>query len=144
MRVTIDLDTKSKFALFKTLFRGCAYFMKIPEIRETAKGYHIIWRGLNITEEQCYTYRYKLGDDKKRIQLDMCSDKRIKQVLFREKVVTYYGYSHRKMFDTKGHRNKCPMCGKAILEGKIIWTDAEKCKKVIHLDGSECVKLFKS
>lgn len=37
-----------------------------------------------------YLLRWRIGDDRNRIRLDMASPKRIKQVLFSEKRVVYF------------------------------------------------------
>lgn len=93
MRVTIDLDSSNTFKFMFTLIKGIALIRKPPDLirrSSSGKGYHFIWRGLNITQEQAYAYRKFIGDDKNRIKLDQCSDKRIKQVLFTKKEVTYH------------------------------------------------------
>jgi len=93
MRVTIDLDSKSNFKFMWTLIKGLALIRKPPEmirLSASGRGYHFIWRGLNITQEQAYLYRRIIGDDKNRIRLDKLSTKRVKQVLFTKKQVTYY------------------------------------------------------
>ena len=91
MRVTCDIDTKNKVKLVWSLIKGCILCGKFPdEIRETKKGYHFIWRGLNINEKRSLWYRRIIGDDPNRIFLDSCSNKRITQVLFSEKRVKYF------------------------------------------------------
>jgi hypothetical protein len=93
MRVTIDLDSKNIFKFMFTLIKGLALIRRPPDVirkSPSGKGYHFIWRGLNITQEQAYAYRKFIGDDKNRIRLDQSSNKRVKQVLFTKKEVIYY------------------------------------------------------
>jgi hypothetical protein len=92
MRVTIDLDSKNPFILFWVLLKGLCICKKLPDsIRKSPnkKGYHIIWSGLNITENQMLRYRRLIGDDENRIKLDSSSKKRVKQILFTKKRVRY-------------------------------------------------------
>ena len=140
MRVTIDIDSKSKKCLYWCVFRGLLYFRKMPDIRKTMRGFHVIWRGLKINEKESYEYRKRLGDDWKRIELDKASPKRLKQVLFTEKVVTYNGYCPPKMFNTKGNRKNCPLCGKPIQKAIISWTIDNKYNAIIKKDNTECEK----
>lgn len=94
MRVTIDLDSNKISKYIRTLNKGIALIGKPPEmirISSSGRGYHFIWRGLNITQERAYLYRKIIGDDPNRIKLDKSSNKRAKQVLFTKKEVTYYG-----------------------------------------------------
>ena len=93
MRVTIDLDSKSVLRYLWTLFKGIILTRKLPEmIKESSggRGYHFIWADLNITQERAYLYRRLIGDDVNRIALDKSSPKRVKQVLFNKKKVTFY------------------------------------------------------
>jgi len=89
MRITIDLDTRSKLKLNWTLLKGrllCG--KKADEIYQTRKGFHVIWHGLKIDKETSFRWRGLLGDDRNRIRLDR-NPKRITQVLFAEKHITY-------------------------------------------------------
>lgn len=91
MRVTLDQDTKSALALLLKLVKGFLLFKKLPRtIRKTRKGYHLIWSGIDATKRDMFKYRKMLGDDKNRIRLDMLSNKRLSQVLFTDKRVTYF------------------------------------------------------
>ncbi|MEM2919009.1 MAG: hypothetical protein QXY62_05890 [Candidatus Altiarchaeota archaeon] len=91
MRVTLDLDSKSRIKLWYVCLKGRFLIGKPPdEIYKTRKGYHIIWSGLPITFEKSIELRKKLGDDKNRIRLDLCGKKRLKNVLFDEKTIRYY------------------------------------------------------
>jgi len=91
MRVTIDIDNKSKGDLYKAIIRGYRYLRrKKPDfIRETGRGYHLIWRGLSITEREMLKFRLLIGDDPNRVRLDSLSPHRIKQVLFYKKGVRF-------------------------------------------------------
>lgn len=66
-------------------------------IRKTRRGFHCVYRGLNISEREMFIRRLRLGDDKKRIWLDMSCPKKPKQVLFSHKVI----YIHE--FDAFGN-----------------------------------------
>jgi len=93
MRVTIDLDDKRWWKVMWTIFKGCLITKKFPdEVRKSAtgKGYHIIWRDLDIDEIRMFRYRKIIGDDKNRIKLDLVSRKRVSQVLFTKKKVVYF------------------------------------------------------
>lgn len=88
--MTIDLDFKNPLKMCVVIIKGILINRKIPSIRETRKGYHLIWRGLKIPEREMFKRRMVIGDDRNRIRLDMASPKRINQVLFCEKRVVYY------------------------------------------------------
>jgi hypothetical protein len=91
MRVTVDIDSKSKLSLWWVLFKGRILLGKTADnIHKTRKGWHVIWHSLPMTEEASFTYRKILGDDKNRIRLDHFSNKRLHQVLFSEKRVRTY------------------------------------------------------
>ena len=91
MRITIDQDSKSVLALSLKLVKGFLLFRKFPrKIRITRKGYHLIWSDLDLTRREMFKYRKVIGDDKNRIRLDMLSNKRLSQVLFSAKRVTYF------------------------------------------------------
>jgi len=91
MRITIDQDSKAVLSLSLKIVRGFLLFKKLPRtIRKTTKGYHLIWSGIDISERDMFKYRKMLGDDKNRIRLDMLSDKRLNQVLFSAKRITYF------------------------------------------------------
>jgi len=86
MRVTVDIDSKWWNDLFRVLEKGFELGLGMPnEIRKTRRGYHIIWRGLSITKEECLELRKKLGDDEKRIMLDQTKPYKPFQVLFTKK-----------------------------------------------------------
>jgi len=102
MRVSCDLDSKNSLKLGYYLLKGTLIFFKLPsKIRITRRGFHYIWSGLFITEQKSYYYRKILGDDLNRIRLDMVSDKRLKQVLFKEKKVYHYEYDSFGNFERK-------------------------------------------
>lgn len=90
MRVTIDLDTKNLFYLLFSITKGIILLRKMPStIRRssTRRGFHIIWRNTNLTQKETLRYRYIIGDDKKRIELDFKCKKRITQILFTRKKI---------------------------------------------------------
>ena len=91
MRVTIDLDDQSLLSFIITITKGYIMLKRLPDLtRRTKKGYHLIWRHLNISQNKSYILRKFIGDDKNRLSLDMSSKKRIKQILFTTKKVTYF------------------------------------------------------
>lgn len=91
MRITVDIDNKSKLSLWWVLFKGRILLGKTADnIHKTRKGWHVIWHSLPMTEEASFTYRKILGDDKNRIRLDHFSNKRLHQVLFTTKTVRIY------------------------------------------------------
>jgi len=87
MRVVIDIDDNSLDNLRDTIYEGFCMLGDYPEVRfGNTKGFHLIWRGLSISEDHMFAFRYFLDDDPNRLRLDLCSKLRIKQVLFSEKV----------------------------------------------------------
>lgn len=92
VRVTIDLDDKRWWRVLWTVFKGCVLIGRFPDeirVSATGKGYHIIWRNLDIDKMKMFRYRRLIGDDRNRIKLDMMCEKKITQVLFRKKIVEY-------------------------------------------------------
>ena len=82
------MDTHNVLRLFLSLMTGVVLCKKLPfYFRLTRKGFHLAWRGLNISEATMYKYRYIIGDDRNRISLDMNRTKTIKQVLFTSKEI---------------------------------------------------------
>ncbi len=102
MRVSIDIDDKNPLKLMFIIAKGIFICKRFPKkIRITKRGFHIIWRGLNIDEKTMYKYRKLLGDDETRIMLDQSSPKRLKQVLFSDKKVYQYEYDSLGNFEKK-------------------------------------------
>lgn len=90
VRCTVDVDG-GKLRYWWSLLKGRLLIGRSPDrIYKTRKGYHLIWEGLHLTQEQSMRYRKLIGDDQNRIRLDSASGKRLKQVLFSEKTVRYY------------------------------------------------------
>lgn len=88
MRVTIDIDSHNVLSLSWTLLKGIVICRRIPfYFRKTHKGFHIAWRGLNISQDTMFKYRHIIGDDENRIKLDRERKKTIRQVMFTEKSV---------------------------------------------------------
>ena len=84
MRVTVDLDTKDFRELQKTLRAGFDLKLGVPnKIEKTRKGYHIVWRGKELSFDEAMAFRIMLGDDDMRILFDLFTEH--KQVLFRRK-----------------------------------------------------------
>ena len=116
MRVTIDLDDNSLIKLFLVIGKGMVALLKyfpriVPEIERTRKGFHVTWRHLPISEEESFKYRLLIGDDRNRINLDMQSWKRIKQVMFNYKKSDFF--AHKKcgsLTVIKEGRIYCPKC----------------------------------
>jgi hypothetical protein len=93
MRITLDWDTHNPLKIAFYLAKGIAINRKFPSIiRKTKRGYHCVFRDMDITEKEMFLRRYKLGDDIKRIHLDMTCPKKPKQVLFSKKDVYVYEY----------------------------------------------------
>lgn len=91
MRITIDLDSHSKFLLGLTLVRGIATLYRLPnEIRKTNRGRHLIYRGIKCSEEEMFIYRHIIGDDERRIMMDKIKKKGERQILFKEKNVSFF------------------------------------------------------
>jgi hypothetical protein len=95
MRLTIDIDDLSKEKLRWTCRKGKKLCDRRPDrIYRTRHGYHLIWDavkkfGRDITEEEMFELRRKLGDDENRIKLDLHGH-RIRQVLFDQKQIRFY------------------------------------------------------
>ena len=88
-----DLDYRYHPKVLISLIKGIILCRKLPcQIRKTGRGWHYIWRGLPISEEQSYIYRKILYDDAKRVQLDRSLGKRRKQtqILFFRKDIKIY------------------------------------------------------
>ena len=83
MRVTIDVDHQFNFLQIQ---KGIEMFGRFPEIRKSpsGRGYHLIWRNLQISWEESMKYRRLLGDDPRRIMIDKVS-RGATQVLFSKK-----------------------------------------------------------
>jgi hypothetical protein len=134
MRVTVDLDSPSIWKMVWYAMKGSILLRKLPEIRKTSKGWHLIFRNLPITEEESLNYRRKLGDDPNRILLDSICKKKIKQVLFTEKETIYYGGLPASWIGGKGILKTCPKCGKEIIKSEKRWRIDEKRVVVFHND----------
>lgn len=89
MRVTIDYDSRNLFGLFLCISKGIFLLKKKPELWKTRKGFHLIWRGLKLSNDESLKLRYIIGDDRNRIELDK-STKRITQILFTSKSMFKY------------------------------------------------------
>jgi hypothetical protein len=108
MRVTIDIDSHNIFKVILCVSKGFILLKRLPKyIRKTGRGYHIVWRGLNISEKQSYIYRKVLGDDPKRIMLDLSIGKIRKQtqILFNRKEIKVYKEG-KLVFQTDKSNNK--------------------------------------
>lgn len=140
MRVTVDIDNDSVSKMLFCLVKGIILCRRLPyKIRKTEKGWHLIWKGLNIDEEKSMEYRRILGDDPNRIKLDKNST-RIKQVLFTEKQVFYYGGIFPKWIKNKGWEavKVCPKCGKEVKFSEKRWMKDEKALIIYHTDETKC------
>jgi hypothetical protein len=107
--VTVDADCGKLKFLWK-IFKGVLITHRLPdETERTKKGYHAIWRGLNIDFKKHFVYRKFIGDDENRIKFDM-HPKRIGQVLFTGKEV---------FINEKGEWKPvkyCDVCNKSLTE----------------------------
>jgi len=86
MRLTLDIDSWWFTELQRVINTALELGLPFPDtIRPSPsrKGYHIIWYGLNITEDEVLKLRLKLGDDIARIFFDIVGEP--KQVLFTKK-----------------------------------------------------------
>jgi hypothetical protein len=135
MRVTVDLDSQSIWKMVWYAMKGSILLRKLPEIRKTSKGWHLIFRNLPITEEESLNYRRRLGDDPNRILLDSICKKKIKQVLFTEKETIYYDGLPAGWIGGKGILKTCPKCGKEIIKSEKRWRIDEKRVVVFHNNG---------
>lgn len=97
MRLTLDIDDTDRKNLKTVCRKGKKLCGKRPDrIYRTRHGFHLIWDtvkrfGRDITEEECFSLRKRLGDDTNRIKLDEHTG-RIRQVLFNEKKVSFFSY----------------------------------------------------
>lgn len=66
-------------------------------IRLTRRGFHVCWKGLSISREINYKYRFIIGDDENRIRLDRERTMGIQQVLFTHKTVWRYPDGHKEL-----------------------------------------------
>lgn len=95
MRLTLDIDDTDRKNLKTVCRKGKKLCGKRPDrIYRTKHGFHLIWDtvkrfGRDITEEECFSLRKRLGDDTNRIKLDEHGH-RLKQVLFSEKRYKVY------------------------------------------------------
>ena len=75
---------------------------------------------MDISEKKSMELRRRIGDDENRCRLDEASVKRVKQILFSEKIVTCNGFilassCNRAGIDIKDRNlKKCPVCGHMI------------------------------
>jgi len=140
VRITIDNDSPHEILWLWSILKGMYFFKKLPDkIRRTERGIHIVW--YNVKTRNPLVARKVVGDDKKRIELDILSKKRITQVLFTEKITTTHGYIHPAWFKhilkTKSpspHFDVCP-CGKKVIKARKVWTYEKKAIEVFHKDG---------
>jgi len=123
--------------LTNSLLRGLYFLHRLPDvIRQTSKGFHVIYHGINVTEDMSYNLRWILGDDRNRLRLDLLSPLRITNVLFSEKTVKYLDVP--KDF-------RCPVCKQKNIEMNIKhWTFDKKLFEVRHRNGVICTTALKS
>lgn len=141
MRVTIDLDDNSTLKMIWTAIKGTILCRKLPyKIRKTERGWHLIWKGLKISEEESIEYRRRIGDDENRIKLDEECSKRIKQVLFCEKKVFYYDGIFPMWIGKEGREGikTCPLCSREVKMSEKRWTEKDKKVIIYHTDGTKC------
>jgi len=141
MRVTIDYDSESYIGLLWRILKGIFLCKKLPNIKKSSKGYHLVWSGLNISERDMFKYRKIIGDDKNRIRLDRCSKKRIKQVLFTEKITTCNGFIHPYWTKERKKLTRCPICGNKVLKSQKVWSKDVKGVLVYHTNNDKVCKL---
>ena len=144
MRVTCDVDNDSNIPLLWCIIKGIYKIGRLPDkVRATERGYHVIWKNLNMTEEESMKHRLFIGDDENRIKLDKGGN-RIKQVLFSYKTSTTLGYVHPvwfriiRMKSPNPHFTQCPECLKYVKEASKIWDVDKREIEVVHTDGTTC------
>jgi uncharacterized protein YbaR (Trm112 family) len=136
VRLTLDIDRRSSLRLSLILFKGLFLMRKLPKkVRKTSKGFHIIYFGIKKQEKEINKLRFRLSEDKNRLKCDLKSPFRITQVLFTEKITTYYGSVIGELFWRMGIKPPinfriCPMCGKRALKSVKTW---EKDKREIEI-----------
>lgn len=102
MRITCDYDFKNPLRLAFYIAKGTILLRRFPrKLRKTKRGYHCVWYGTSLSEKEMYKMRYRLGDDRNRIRLDMTCEKKPKQVLFEKKEVHIYEYDSFGNFERK-------------------------------------------
>jgi len=115
MRVTCDID---KGGVLKSLILGLILFNKRPEVRKTRRGYHLIWKGLNLSRDEVLRFRMILRDDPKRVIMDG-NPKKVFQVLFKEKEIYKREGSVIRNGKVIGNFlmkvNYCDVCGMALI-----------------------------
>jgi hypothetical protein len=88
VRITLDYDFKNIAKLAYYLAKGTIVLRRFPsEVRSTKRGYHVIYTGLDYSIEKCCEMRLRLGDDEKRVFLDLNYPKKPFQTLFYQKSV---------------------------------------------------------
>jgi len=90
MRLTIDLDGWWFTDLQRIINNALTLGLPFPNVirrSPSKRGYHIIWRNLNISFEEAVALREILEDDPMRIKLDIERPNKPKQVLFRKKKI---------------------------------------------------------
>ena len=142
IRLTLDIDRGSSLRLSLILFKGLLLLNKLPKkVRKTSKGFHIIYFGIKKDVDKL---RFMLGDDHNRIAIDLSSPFRVTQILFTEKITTYYGSVMGELFWRMGIKPPvnfriCPICHKRALKSVKIW---EKEKRVIEVYHKKSVCRF--
>lgn len=133
----MDIDSTSTFMLLNSILRGFFLLKRLPDtIRQTSKGFHVIYYGINVTEDRSYRLRFCLLDDTNRLRLDLLSPKRITNVLFSEKIVRYLDVP-------KDY--KCPVCKEKNIEMNTkYFTFDKKLFEVRHKNGVVCTTRLKS
>ena len=74
-RISVDLDSKDRWELYRITDWIEYNFGKYPEVRETTKGFHFwLWieKDHNFTIQEIMSLRKSLSDDPLRISFDMC------------------------------------------------------------------------
>jgi hypothetical protein len=146
IRVTCDIDNDSSLPLLWSVTKGLYKLGRFPDrVRLTERGYHVIYKNLDMTEEESMRCRLVLGDDANRVKLDKGGN-RIKQVLFTFKTTTCLGYIHPVWLSRLMHKKSpspnfdiCPFCLKKVKESSKIWEDDQREIEIVHEDGTKCV-----
>ena len=95
MRVTVDLDSPSQLKLLKVYY-NLRRFGDV-EIRRSAggQGYHLLVYNLSITYDDSLKIRAMLGECETRLKFDSEKNLKMKQILWRAKVIDGKRYEAR-------------------------------------------------
>jgi len=85
MRITIDLDSPSRLEILQAWHGLRDYGDPVGRISSSGRGVHLKIHGFTGSWDECLRIRSQLGDDPKRIEFDMYSVGKPRQILFQRK-----------------------------------------------------------